>query len=239
MEKALVKAIDGPTVFQDEGSIGHPVSAPGAASDLARRNQVGHAGVRLPNDAEGHGWLRSAASRVRRRQRPRPSQPGRSPTHGYGASKRYRCMVSGCQLVDLLEAAHIRPYRGENDNHPSNGLLLRADLHTLFDLDLLGIDPETLLVRLADPLPQLDDWHKRIFHVHGKDASIDHARLRRYGIGASRTGAGTAPPALATATGRRSSAACACWASPARSTSRAGTTRSTGATWKSPGRSMA
>ena len=45
-----------------------------------------------------------------------------------------KCVVSACDLRDVLEAAHIWPYRGTNDNHPSNGLLLRADLHTLFDL---------------------------------------------------------------------------------------------------------
>ena len=58
------------------------------------------------------------------------------------------CIISGCRLVDLLEAAHIAPYLGESDNHVSNGLLLRADLHTLFDLNLLAIDPRLFLVRL-------------------------------------------------------------------------------------------
>lgn len=58
------------------------------------------------------------------------------------------CLVTRCRLPDLLEAAHIAPYRGEKDNHPSNGLLLRADIHTLFDLNLLGIDPATLKVSL-------------------------------------------------------------------------------------------
>lgn len=58
------------------------------------------------------------------------------------------CVVTGCTLVDLLEAAHISPYRGAEDNHAENGLLLRADVHTLFDLDLLGIEPETLTVHL-------------------------------------------------------------------------------------------
>lgn len=58
------------------------------------------------------------------------------------------CVVSGCRIVDLLEAAHISPYRGDRDNHPENGLLLRTDLHTLLDLDLLGIDPATLTVHL-------------------------------------------------------------------------------------------
>jgi len=35
-----------------------------------------------------------------------------------------------------------------DDNHEENGLLLRADIHTLFDLDLLGIEPKTLQIRL-------------------------------------------------------------------------------------------
>jgi putative restriction endonuclease len=63
-----------------------------------------------------------------------------------------KCLVSGCEFVFIVEAAHISPYRGEDDNHPQNGLLLRPDLHTLFDLDLLGIDPDTLEVHIH---PQL------------------------------------------------------------------------------------
>ncbi|HQR07231.1 MAG TPA: HNH endonuclease signature motif containing protein [Gemmatales bacterium] len=59
-----------------------------------------------------------------------------------------RCVVSGCKILAILEAAHISPYRGEDDNHPHNGLLLRADIHTLFDLNLLGIAPMTLKVEL-------------------------------------------------------------------------------------------
>jgi hypothetical protein len=57
-----------------------------------------------------------------------------------------RCLVSGCEILHVLEAAHIRPYRGEPDNHSDNGLLLRADIHTLFDLDLVGIEPRSLTV---------------------------------------------------------------------------------------------
>lgn len=58
----------------------------------------------------------------------------------YGA----RCLASGCELMDIIEAAHIDPFRDANDHHPENGLLLRADLHTLFDLNLMGIDPDTM-----------------------------------------------------------------------------------------------
>ncbi|OUL19628.1 hypothetical protein BV378_32400 [Nostoc sp. RF31YmG] len=58
-----------------------------------------------------------------------------------------QCMITGLKLLDVLEAAHISPYRSTDDNHPDNGLLLRADLHTLFDLNLLGIHPEYLEVK--------------------------------------------------------------------------------------------
>jgi hypothetical protein len=67
-----------------------------------------------------------------------------------------RCMVSGCSVLDVLEAAHIKPYRGEKDNHPQNGLLLRADIHTLFDLHLIGIHPDRLEVEIVPTLT--DDY---------------------------------------------------------------------------------
>lgn len=52
-----------------------------------------------------------------------------------------KCAVTGCSVLDILEAAHVYPYRGAKTHHISNGLLLRADLHTLFDCGLVGIDP--------------------------------------------------------------------------------------------------
>ena len=54
-----------------------------------------------------------------------------------------RCVVTQCDVLDVLEAAHIKPYRGDSDHHPDNGLLLRADIHTLFDVHLLSVDPQT------------------------------------------------------------------------------------------------
>lgn len=65
-----------------------------------------------------------------------------------------RCAVTGCRLTSVLEAAHIMPYRGEEFDHPENGLLLRADIHRLFDTLNLSIDPSTQLVRLSEELLQ-------------------------------------------------------------------------------------
>lgn len=57
-----------------------------------------------------------------------------------------RCAFTGCEVRDVLEAAHIHHYRGPETNTVVNGLLLRADIHTLFDCELITVDPETLTV---------------------------------------------------------------------------------------------
>jgi hypothetical protein len=66
-----------------------------------------------------------------------------------------RCAISGCTAVEVLEAAHVLPYRGEHTHRLDNGLLLRADLHTLFDCQLLWITAE-LTVALAPVLLTTD-----------------------------------------------------------------------------------
>jgi len=65
---------------------------------------------------------------------------------------RFRCAISNCDAVPALEAAHISPYRGAQSNITRNGLLLRADLHTLFDLNLIAIEPRTLSIQLSQRL---------------------------------------------------------------------------------------
>ena len=59
-----------------------------------------------------------------------------------------RCMITETDVSETIEAAHIIPYRDKNDNHPENGLLLRSDIHALYDRNLLSIHPVTLLVEL-------------------------------------------------------------------------------------------
>lgn len=63
-----------------------------------------------------------------------------------------RCAVTACDVADALEAAHIIPHVNINSNDPTNGLLLRADIHTLFDRHLIGIDPTTLCVAVSEKL---------------------------------------------------------------------------------------
>ncbi|WP_375790737.1 HNH endonuclease [Bradyrhizobium sp. vgs-9] len=59
-----------------------------------------------------------------------------------------RCQISGFDFAAAIEAAHIRPYASSEDNGAGNGLLLRSDLHILFDLGFVGINPATLRIAL-------------------------------------------------------------------------------------------
>lgn len=66
----------------------------------------------------------------------------------------YRCAITSFNAIDALEAARIAPFSGKFTQHPSNGLLLRADIHTLFDLGKLAIDTGTMSVVMTDDVMQ-------------------------------------------------------------------------------------
>lgn len=68
----------------------------------------------------------------------------------------HRCALTGCIEPKVLEAAHVVPYMGEDSNKRDNALLLRADLHILFDREAIWIDPDTLTLKIAKPLKGSD-----------------------------------------------------------------------------------
>lgn len=67
-----------------------------------------------------------------------------------------KCAITDFDAEAALEAAHIIPYIETENNHPSNGLLLRADLHTLFDLNLIAINPQTMRVHISPILKKTE-----------------------------------------------------------------------------------
>ncbi len=73
------------------------------------------------------------------------------------------CAITGCSVVDVLEAAHITPDLGAHTNHVTNGLLLRSDLHTLFDCQLIAIEPVRRIVLLHPRLraSEYACWHQK------------------------------------------------------------------------------
>lgn len=76
-----------------------------------------------------------------------------------------RCAVTGTSTESVLEAAHISRYFGQQSNKTSNGLLLRADIHTLFDLHRVTVTPDHVV--RADPAlgPPYIEFDGSIIHV--------------------------------------------------------------------------
>lgn len=88
-----------------------------------------------------------------------------------------RCCITGLTIEQALEAAHISAYRGDASNHLQNGLLLRADLHRLFDRLMLSVDPASLTVRLAPTLRE----HAEYGHLNGTPLNFGASSARPSG----------------------------------------------------------
>ena len=69
-----------------------------------------------------------------------------------------KCAITGCEVVEVLEAAHIYPYQGPDTSKVVNGLLLRADVHTLFDSGLIAIDAMNMTVLVHPSLQGSEYW---------------------------------------------------------------------------------
>jgi len=91
-----------------------------------------------------------------------------------------RCLVTGCDAEEALEAAHILPYSEGGTNRPSNGLLLRADIHTLFDLGLISINHDSEKVCVSSILMNTvyaDLDKKPLFTAEDQDLIADKESL--------------------------------------------------------------
>jgi len=76
----------------------------------------------------------------------------------------YRCAVTGEKVRPVLEAAHILPVSAGGVHRPDNGLLLRSDIHTLYDRGYISIDPKLRLMvspRLRDEFGNGDALYAR------------------------------------------------------------------------------
>ncbi|WP_089154244.1 HNH endonuclease [Micromonospora sp. NBS 11-29] len=57
-----------------------------------------------------------------------------------------RCAITGNKVQPVLQAAHIRPLPKGGEHRLDNGLLLKSDVHILFDRGYLGVDPKHRLL---------------------------------------------------------------------------------------------
>lgn len=61
-----------------------------------------------------------------------------------------RCLVSGCATLEALEAAHIQPVSQGGCDEGWNGIPLRADLHRLFDANVIAIEHGSLKLHVSE-----------------------------------------------------------------------------------------
>jgi putative restriction endonuclease len=79
-----------------------------------------------------------------------------------------RCAITGERTLPVLEAAHIKPYSAGGPHEPENGLLLRSDLHTLFDQGYLTIDADQLKVVVSSRIREEFENGRGYYHLHGR-----------------------------------------------------------------------
>lgn len=61
-----------------------------------------------------------------------------------------RCLVTGCDTLMALEAAHVLPVSSGGCDDGWNGIPLRADLHRLFDAGAIAIEPTSWKLLVTD-----------------------------------------------------------------------------------------
>ena len=68
------------------------------------------------------------------------------------------CAITGHGPQFALDAAHIQPHSDGGSNSLNNGLLLRADIHKLFDKYWISINPKTFEVVISSRLQGSPYW---------------------------------------------------------------------------------
>ncbi len=79
-----------------------------------------------------------------------------------------KCAVTGEKTLPVLEAAHIKPYSNYGPHVISNGILLRSDIHKLFDTGYLTIT-NNLKVEVSSRIKEEYQNGKEYYKYHGKD----------------------------------------------------------------------
>lgn len=82
-----------------------------------------------------------------------------------------RCAISGEKALPVLQAAHIKPFNEQGPNSVNNGLLLRSDLHILFDRGYLTLTPD-YKIEVSRKIKEEFNNGKHYYAYHGKELCI-------------------------------------------------------------------
>ena len=78
-----------------------------------------------------------------------------------------RCTITRERTLPALEAAHIQPYADGGSHNPSNGLLLRRDIHALFDAGYVTVTP-TLQFEVSRRIKEEFENGRDYYALHGQ-----------------------------------------------------------------------
>ncbi len=87
-----------------------------------------------------------------------------------------KCAITGEKTLPVLEAAHIKPYAESGPHFISNALLLRSDLHKLFDSGYITITPE-LKVEVSKRIKEEFENGREYYRFHGGEVHNLPSRL--------------------------------------------------------------
>lgn len=79
-----------------------------------------------------------------------------------------QCSISGEKALPVLQAAHIKPFNEQGPNKVENGLLLRSDLHILFDRGYVTVTPE-YKIEVSRKIKEEFNNGKHYYAFHGKE----------------------------------------------------------------------
>jgi len=79
------------------------------------------------------------------------------------------CALTGRTHPAALEAAHLYAYAIVSKHHEYGGLLLRSDIHNLFDVGLIAVNPSTVRVDVAPTLRA----YAQYAHLHGASLHVE------------------------------------------------------------------
>ena len=82
-----------------------------------------------------------------------------------------RCSMTGERTLPVLEAAHIKPFSKNGEHKITNGLLLRRDIHTLFDQGYVTVTPD-YTVRVSGKIDEEYNNGKIYYEVHDNQLKV-------------------------------------------------------------------
>jgi putative restriction endonuclease len=89
-----------------------------------------------------------------------------------------QCAITRERTLPILDAAHIRPYGEGGEHDVTNGLLLRTDIHRLFDLGYVTVSTEGRF-EVGRRLKEDFENGRHYYAMHGQEVAMPRdARLR-------------------------------------------------------------